>query len=158
MLFHYGNCKKEISGLEKRNLDLMNQVQEQKALYDYQVGILEKDAKAYEADISHLKGQVTDHKNEIAILEADLIKVQDMYTLVDISRDVYISDVEEWKKQNAILKAELGARKCVADSCEIEIQALKKEVDGLRKEAQVADFFETITNPKPVSKISRRQK
>lgn len=128
MLFHYGNCKKEIYALEGRNLDLMNQIQELKALYDYQVGILEKDVKAYEADISYLKGQVADHKNEIAILEADLIKVQDMYTLVDISRDAYISDVEELKKQNAILTSELGARKCVADSCEQEIKLLKKEV------------------------------
>jgi len=67
-------------------------------------------------------------------------------------------DIEEWKKQNAILKSELGARKCVTDSCEEEIKLLKREVDSLRKEAEVAEFFETITNPKPVSKMSRRQK
>ncbi len=90
MFFHYGNCKSEIQELKLRNLDLMNQVQELKALFDYQVGTLE-------IEISQLL--------EEAGLRASEIR----------SRGELIAQ----------LKQELGARKCVADSCEEEIKALK---------------------------------
>lgn len=99
MLFHYGNCKTEISNLKQREEALMNQIQELKALFDYQVGSLE-------IEISQLA--------EEAGLRAAEIR----------SRGELIDQ----------LKQEIGARKCVADSCEEEIKALKSANKTLNEE------------------------
>jgi len=99
MLFHYGNCKTEISNLKQRESDLMHQIQELKALYDYQVGTLE-------IEISQL--------TEEAGLRVAEIK----------SRGELIDQ----------LRQEIGARKCVADSCEEEIKALKSANKSLVEE------------------------
>ncbi len=148
MFFHYGNCKSKIQELECRNVDLMRQVQELKAMYDYQVGILEKDVKAFEADVSYFKGQVgvleeenaelkalseTNLKDNVRILAKSIRMAKEKDDLnTDIASLKF--DIEEWKKQNAILKQELGARKCVADSCEQEIKDLKSANEKLNAE------------------------
>lgn len=111
MLFHYGNCKSQIASLESQNRSLLNQVQELKALYDYQVGMLEKKNSDWQSIYDDLHNEKIDL--EVCI--------------------------EECKKYNAILKAELGANKCLREAQERENANLQEIVS--RKDADIAELM-----------------
>lgn len=92
MQFHYGNCKKLIEDLEKlvakesKNAIAMHtealkaneclnayvaeadrlrtQVEEEKAIFDYQVGVLEKDIENLKADIVLYQRDIKDLKSK----------------------------------------------------------------------------------------------
>ena len=102
MFFHYGNCKKEIQDLKQRNVNLESVIQEGRAMYDYQLAVLEKEIEQLESDI--------------------------------------------------------GSRKCVSEGLEQEIKLLNEEINCLSREKKILEISESITNPKPISKINSRPK
>ena len=127
MLFHYGNCKTDIQDLKQRNVDLMNQVQELKALYDYQVGILEKENAELKDENSFRRQHMIDSLKQEAEVHATIIHLQD--------------ERDELNKQNALLKAELGANRCLRESQELESANLQLIVS--RKEADISELMST---------------
>jgi len=77
MLFHYGNCKREIKDLEGQLVTAMRQIQEGRAMYDYQVGILERElgarkcvAETMEKEIASLNEIISKKDDELKALRA----------------------------------------------------------------------------------------
>jgi hypothetical protein len=66
MLFHYGNCKKQIQDLENQLLAAINQVREGQALYDYQVGIQEIQIKELNTENSFRRDQMIQYEKDLA--------------------------------------------------------------------------------------------
>ncbi len=92
MLFHYGNCKNEIHELKRRETDLVNQIQELKAMYDYSVGVQETEIARLK-----LKRNVTCECKDLSLEHAAL------------NSEIVAQDIEmvRIKKENEELKADL---------------------------------------------------
>lgn len=179
-MFHYGNCKNEIETLKclrqhdsdtlqkyKESISgLVNQVQEGKALYDYQVGVLER-------EIERLKNGVTYDDTAMEQLRKGNIYLMEEMTLK-------CKQLEELEKENKALKEEvelrgkrldqalndLGSRKCVTDSYEEQIKDLQKQLavysERTKQAAIELDEMEASIPKWSIStkapKSSRRQK
>lgn len=145
MLFHYGNCKNEIHSLKRREEDYLKQIQELKALYDYQVGVLEKDIAELQKrndnqamSITLFKVDHQDHTQLIAMRDQEIeeLKTHSRVKMDDILK--LMGENEQLKVERRELMNELGARKCVIDSCEQEIKDLKREYRAVQNNEPVA--------------------
>ncbi len=91
MLFHYGNCKnelfvlkqlnsqhcKKINDLDRQVVTLLGQVQEGKAMYDYQVALLEREISALKSELGARKCVCETMEKEIASLNEIVSKKDD---------------------------------------------------------------------------------
>lgn len=122
MLFHYGNCRndvesltkdktkltKEIADLNSQIVTLIGEVQESKAVYNYQVGELEKKIQELQSNLDEHKcfvecehGDADSSQDDVVLkLSQDNTKLNDQVTYLEATNN-------DLSKQNANLLAEI---------------------------------------------------
>lgn len=104
MFFHYGNCKSEIQQhldkiqlLENKVVSLLGEIHECKAMYDYQVGVLEKRVSDLQVETGARKCVCETMAAEVANLHSIISRKDE--ALKELSLEVKrLKSESEWKE------------------------------------------------------------
>jgi TolA-binding protein len=119
MLFHYGNCRSEIEKLNKERTVLLGEIQEAKALYNYQVADLEFKIAELSGALSNKACVIEDLELRLRHREGDIEELN-RYSEEITTKEMVFLDKKDFAKRIDELTKEL----------EIARQANNRHVDN----------------------------
>lgn len=137
MFFHYGNCKAEIQQyqdkiklLEEKVVYLLGEIHEGKAMYDYQVGVLEK-------RVSDLQVETGARK---CVCETMAEEVANLHRIISRKDDA----LKEQNEQISRLKEKAGETFSIMESIAASYGEKWAELD---KRQQIAEAHKALSKP-----------